>query len=265
MVEFRQAAMASMAAALVLLPLKAFSLDAAGVLRQASHAMGATDLHSLRYVGSGTAAVSGQAGEPASSRPMRKLSRYVRSINYESASLSEEATEQPAAGGASAPSGAQSERRGSTFVSGPYAWNVAGAAASSAAPAASERVHELWITPQGVIKAAIRNHATLEWKKQGGRWLAAVSFAEPGRFNATAYINEKFLVEKIESRLPAQGKGETTLVTSYGEYQSFGPIMFPMRIRQTADGQEVLDITVRETQPNTPINITVPESLRTPR
>ena len=265
MVKFRQAAMASMAAAFVLLPLKAFSLDAAGVLRQASHAMGATDLHSLRYVGSGTAAVSGQTTNPGSPRPMRKLSRYVRSINYETASLSEEATEQPAGGGAPPPDGAQAERPGSTFVSGPYAWNMAGAAAIPAAPAASERVHDLWITPQGVIKAAIRNHATLEWKMQGGRSLAAVSFAEPGRFKAIAYINEKFLVEKVESRLPAQGKGETTVVTSYSQYQSFGPIIFPMRIRQTAGGQVVLDITVRETQPNAPINITPPESLRTPR
>ena len=265
MFKFRQAAMASLAATVMLLPVEAFSLDAAGVLRQASRAMGATGLHSLRYVGSGTAASSGQALKPGSSRPMRKLSRYVRSINYESASLSEEATEQPAGGGAPSTNGAQSERPGSTFVSGPYAWNMAGAAAIPALPAASERVHELWITPHGVIKAAIRNHATLEWKKQGGRSLAAVSFAEPGRFKATAYINEKFLVEKVESRLPAQGKGETMVVTNYSEYQSFGPIMFPMQIRQSAGGRLVLDVTVRETQPNTPINITAPESLRTPR
>ena len=72
-------------------------------------------------------------------------------------------------------------------------------------------------------------------------------------------------MEKVESRLPNAVLGETEVVTRYSEYQSFGPIMFPMQIRQTAGGHMVLDITVRETQPNTPITITVPETVKAPQ
>ena len=64
------------------------------------------------------------------------------------------------------------------------------------------------------------------------------------------------------ARVAASGGRERKVVTTYGEYQSFGPILFPMRVMQTVDGQSVLDITVRESQPNNPVNITAPASLR---
>ena len=268
MIEFRKAALASMAAAAIaFLPVKAFSLEAAGVLKRASDAMGATDLRSLRYVGSGRGVLAGQASVERG--PVLDLQRYVRSINYETASLSDEIMATPAeaqGGGAGLPPVGQSGgRRSITFVSGPYAWDVDGTTAVSAAPAATARTHQLWITPHGAIKAAIRNNATLEWKVRGGKSVAAVSFVEPGGFKATVYINDKFLVERVESRLQSMQQGETRVVTRYSEYQSFGPIMFPMQVRQTAGGRAMLEITVRETQPNAPININVPESVRTPR
>ncbi len=270
MIEMRKTAMASMvAAAIALLPVKAFSLEAAGVLKRASDAMGATDLRTLRYVGSGSGASFGQAFKPGVAWSRINLPRYVRSINYETASYSEETTatraELQGGGGGLPPFGQPGERRTNTFVSGPFAWNMAGTTANPAVLASTGRVHELWTTPHGVIKAAMRNNATLEWRVQGGRSLAAVSFTEPGRFKATAYINEKYLVEKVESRLPVPVLGETAVVTNYSEYQSFGPIMFPMQIQQSAGGHMVLDITVKETQPNTPVNITVPESVKAPQ
>jgi len=266
MFEFRKAALASIAAmAMALLPGEAFSLEAAGVLKRASDAMGATDLRTLRYVGSGSGASFEQVFKSGGSRPKLNLQRYVRSINYETASLSEETTGQQGGGGGLPLVGQPGERRGYTFVSGPYAWNMTGTTANPAALALTGRVHDLWITPHGVIKAAIRNSATFEWKIQGGKSLAAVSFAEAGRFKATAYINDKYLVERVESRLRLPVLGETTVVTWYSEYQSFGPIMFPMQIRQAVGGHMILDITVREAQPNAPINVSVPESVRTAR
>jgi glyoxylase-like metal-dependent hydrolase (beta-lactamase superfamily II) len=267
--EFRNLAIGFLAAAtMALLPIKAFSLEAAGVLKRASDAMGATDLRSLRYVGSGSGALFGLAFKSGAAWPVINLPRYVRSINYETASYSEETTatraELRGGGGGLPPFGQAGERRTNIFVGGPFAWNMAGTTTNPAALFATERVHELWITPHGAIKAAIRNNATLEWKVQGGKSLAAVSFAEPGRFTATVYINDKYLVEKVESRLPVPVLGETTVVTNYSSYQSFGPIMFPMQIRQTAGGHMVLNITVRETQPNTAVNIAVPESVKAP-
>lgn len=269
MIGFRGFGLAGFAiAACTLLPATAWSLEAAGVLKKASDAMGATDLHSLRYSGSGMGGSFGQAYKPGAPWPKLNLPRYVRAINYDTASMSEETTatraEVQGGGGGLAPFGQPGERRNSTLVSGPYAWNMAGANAVPAPLAATERIHDLWITPHGVIKAAIRNNATLEWKTEAGRSLAAVSFTEPGRFAATAYINDKFLVERVESRVPNAVLGESRVVTTYGEYMSFGPIMFPMQVRQTAGGHMVLDITVRETQPNNPVAIAVPDAVKDP-
>ncbi len=269
MIDFRGVAIAFFAvAALFVLPVKAYSLEAAGVLKKASEAMGATELRSLRYSGSGMGASFGQAFKPGVPWSKINLPRYVRAINYETASLSEEMTatraELQGGGGGLVPFGQPGERRTNTFIGGPFAWNMAGTNATPAPLNSTDRIHELWITPHGVIKAAIRNNATMEWRTQGGKSLAAVSFIEPGRFRATAYINEKFLVERVDSFVPNAVLGETPVVTRYGEYQSFGPIMFPMQIRQTAAGHMVLDITVRETQPNNAVAITVPESVKAP-
>ncbi|MFM9969423.1 MAG: MBL fold metallo-hydrolase [Burkholderiales bacterium] len=270
MVEFRGVARASlMALVLSIMSFNVVALEAAGVLKKASDAMGATDLRSLRYSGSGMGASFGQAFKPGVPWSKINLPRYVRAINYDTASYSEETTatraEPQGGGGGLVPFGQPGERRTNTFVSGPFSWNMAGSNPVASPLNATDRIHELWITPHGVIKAAVRNNATLEWKTQGGKSLAAVSFTEPGRFKATAYINEKYLVEKVESRVPNGVLGETPIVTAYGEYQSFGPIMFPMQIKQTAAGHMVLDITVRETQPNNPVAITAPDSIKDPR
>jgi glyoxylase-like metal-dependent hydrolase (beta-lactamase superfamily II) len=125
-----------------------------------------------------------------------------------------------------------------------------------------DRVHQLWITPHGVIKAAIRNNATLQWRTHNGKSLAAVSFTQPGRFTATAFINEDFLVERIESRIPDPVLGETTAVTSYSGYRDFGGVKFPTRIQQSQGGFPVLDVAIKEVQPNAPADIALPDAVR---
>ena len=74
----------------------------------------------------------------------------------------------------------------------------------------TDRTHQLWISPHGVINAAIRNNATVQWQTKDGKSLAAVSFTEPGKFSATAFINGDYLVERVESRLPDPVLGERT-------------------------------------------------------
>ena len=71
----------------------------------------------------------------------------------------------------------------------------------------SDRVHQLWITPHGAVKAAMKNNATADQGKS-----RSVSFVEPGRFNATALFNADYLVERVESRAPNPALGETAVV-----------------------------------------------------
>ena len=44
--------------------------------------------------------------------------------------------------------------------------------------------------------------------------------------------------------------GDTAVVTEYWDYRDLGTIKFPMRMRQTLAGTTVLDIELKEVQPN---------------
>ena len=247
------------AAAPLALPLAAAGAEATAVLKRASAAMGAADLRTIRYAGSGSAASFGQAYKPGMAWPKLNLSGYARVIDYDKAAFREEIARsraEPTGGGAVPLSG---EQRLSQSLSGAHAWNQAGPLPVPALATVSGRIHDLWTTPHGVIKAAMKNHATLVWRAQGGRELAAVSFTEPGVYSATAIINPDYLVERIESRVPNPVLGDMPVVTTYSEYRDFSGVKFPMRIRQTQGGFPVLDLAVSEVQPNAPADIQVPE------
>jgi glyoxylase-like metal-dependent hydrolase (beta-lactamase superfamily II) len=142
-----------------------------------------------------------------------------------------------------------------------HAWNLAGPVPVPRNAALTERMHDLWITPHGVIKAAAKHGGNLEFRNENGRSLAAVSFAVPEVMTATAFINEDYLVERVESRVPVAVLGETTVVTRYSGYRDFGGVKFPTRIEQTQGGSMVLDLNVTEVVPNAPVNAVVPENV----
>jgi len=250
------------AAALVFLPLSASGEDATGVLKHAASAMGAAELKSIRYAAEGSGYTFGQAFNPGMPWPKINVHSQIRTINYDSASMREEITlsrAEPKGGGGYPLAGQQ---RNDQYLSGDYAWNQAGNNAVPGPRFVADRVHQLWITPHGVIKAAIKNNATLRWHTQNGKSLAAVSFKQPGRYAATAFINEDYLVERVESRLPDPVLGETTAVTRYSDYRDFGGVKFPARIEQSQGGHPVLDVSVKEVQPNAPADIALPDAVR---
>jgi hypothetical protein len=113
----------------------------------------------------------------------------------------------------------QGDQRAIGLVRGEYGWNLAGTVATAAPLAVTDRIHDLWITPHGVIKAALKNKATV--RSDGG--MSAVSFAEPGRFRAVAWINAEGMVERVESVLPNPVMGDTRVVTRYLGYPGGEP------------------------------------------
>jgi glyoxylase-like metal-dependent hydrolase (beta-lactamase superfamily II) len=250
------------AVALAFAPAAALGVEAAAVLKRASAAMGATQLKSIRYTAEGSGYTFGQAFTPGAPWPKINIHSQIRTINYDTASMREEITlsrAEPRGGGGYPLEGQQ---RNDQFVSGDFAWNQS---ANNAVPGprfVADRVHQLWITPHGAILAATRNNATLAWRTQGGKSLAAVSFTQPGHYAATVFIDENYLVERVESRLPDPVLGETTAVTRYSEYRDFGGVKFPARIEQSQGGHPVLEVSVKEVQPNAPADIVLPDAVR---
>jgi glyoxylase-like metal-dependent hydrolase (beta-lactamase superfamily II) len=248
-------------ALLAALPAHAAGADATSVLQRADAVMGASGLKTLRYTGYGTAASFGQAYRAGMPWPRLNLGEYTRLIDYDKGAWREDVVRsraEPTGGGAVPLAGAQ---KLSMAVSGPFAWNVAGPAPAPSLVQVPNRVHDLWITPHGVIKAAQKNKATLEFRTEKGKELAVVSFTDPGRYTARAYINEQYLVERVESRMPNPVLGDTAVVTTYEDYRHHGDIRFPSRIRQSAGGHPVLDIAVNEVQPNASVDLPVPATV----
>ena len=121
----------------------------------------------------------------------------------------------------------------------------------------------MWISPYGVIKAALRNDAKVGTKTEGGAMLTTLRFTEPGRFRAVAYLDGASRVVRIESRIPDPVLGETDVVTTYSDYCDFRGFAFPTRIAQTQGGFPILDLAVRDVEPNAPADIALPDAVKT--
>jgi glyoxylase-like metal-dependent hydrolase (beta-lactamase superfamily II) len=232
------------------------------VLQRAAAAMGADKVQTLRFAGSGTGASFGQAFRPGMAWPRLNYSSYVRQADYRAGASSVEVVQsraEPTGGGAVPLTG---EQRATTFVNGGLAWNQAGPLPVPRLGAATARLHDLLVTPHGVIKAAQRNKARVQMRSLGGRDLATLSFTEPGVTSATVFISPEGYVERIESTMFDQVLGDTPVVTEYSDYRDFDGVRFPMRIQQSAGGFPVLDLTVTDVQPNAEVNLAAPEIAR---
>ena len=233
--------------------------DAGAVLTRSARAMGADRLNTLRYVAEGSGATFGQAYQPGGAWPKITLHSFTRSIDYGAGAMRDEivlSRAEPLGGGGYPLSGQQ---RNDQFVSGELAWNQTGGTVAPGPRFVSDRLHQLWITPHGVLKAAQRHGASVQRSADDA---TAVSFTEPGRFSATALIGADGLVRQVESIVPDPVLGDTRVITTYDDYRDTGGIKFPGRVRQSMGGLPVLDLVVKEVQVNPALEMPVPEAAR---
>ena len=248
------------AAALLLSACATMERDAQPVLVQADKAMGGTSLKTLRYAGRGAGNTFGQAYLPGYSWPRLTYISFSRELDYENGAMREDfvRTRAEATGGGALPLLGLGDQRNTGMLRGNFAWNLAGTSPTPAPIAVSDRIHDLWITPHGVVKAALKNKATV--RTEEGK--SVVSFSEPGRYRAVAWINADGLVERVESMLPNPVLGDTRVVTRYTDYRDFAGVKFPRRIVQEQGGFPVLELDVSEVQPNVPVAIEVPAAVQ---
>ena len=209
----------------------ALAQEATGVLKRAATAMGADELKSMRYAGDGIGYTFGQAYKPGMPWPKITVHSQVRTINYDTGVDARRDRAQPRrAAWRRRLSARRAQQRNDQYVSGASRGTRPGRRRLPGPRFVGDRVHQLWITPHGVVKAALRNNATLALAhRRTASRIAAVSFTEPGRFAATAFIDDDYLVERVESRVPDPVLGETAVVTTYADYRDFGGVQVPRR------------------------------------
>jgi len=241
---------ASMAALLFTFPLMSHAQAPRAALEEAASALGASNLTSLEFVATGAMFDTGQSAVPGQRGPQFALKSYARSINFETASAQtdfERSRAEVRGGGAPAPRQIQ-------VVSADLAWNVVGDVIAPAPVALAERQFQLWATPQGVIKAAMKYNATVD-----GR---TVSFTVPSRFTMKATLNDAKLVEKVEAMVANPVVGNLPVEIRYADYKDFGGVKFPMKITASAAGVPALELAVTDVRPNARVDIQVPEAVR---
>jgi glyoxylase-like metal-dependent hydrolase (beta-lactamase superfamily II) len=223
-------------------------------LAAAAEAMGATTLNTIQFTGSGNVFSFGQAFEPGERWPLFVQRVYNAGISYQAPAMAviqvRSQGEHPPRGGGAQAVGA--DQRTVSVVSGNFAWQQVGNLTMPNPGAVGDRLHQLWATPHGVIKAALANSGRVDGN--------TVTVSIDGReFKAT--LNAQNLVEKVSYLSTNEVVGDYPIEVTYTDYADFSRIKFPRHIVQTEDGHPTLDITVSEVKPNAPVLIGVPANV----
>ena len=238
-----------------------------GALAAAAKALGASDVRSIEYSGTGRWFQFGQAPSPTLPWPAYDVSSFTASVNYDTPAARVQMERiQVVEPGRVRP--APATQRPVQVVSGAHAWNMAvpAGAPPDTAPAlqpqveaVEERTMEIWTTPHGFLKAAAANKATSQ-PANGG---SDVSFTVGGKYRYIGRINAQNQVERVQTSIDNTVLGDTPVEVTYSEYRDFGGVMFPERIVRTQGGHPVLDITVSKVTVNPPVDIAIPDVVRT--
>jgi glyoxylase-like metal-dependent hydrolase (beta-lactamase superfamily II) len=237
--------------------------SAAQVIERAQAAMKGASVNSLAFTASGTGATFGQAYLPTSPWPKITYSNFARHYDYANAAMSEEAARVRAEpnGGGAVPLMGTGEQKTSGRLSGEFAWNMT--PAPSASPRDIDgRIHDLWTSPHGVLRAAANYNAIVKKVTLNKQAMTTLGFTVPGRFAAVVYINAKSMVAGVDSVMPSPVLGDTAVTTWYDDYKDFSGVPFPSRIRQEMAGHPMLDVTVSNVQVGTSLDAAVPDAVR---
>jgi glyoxylase-like metal-dependent hydrolase (beta-lactamase superfamily II) len=234
------------------------TLDAVGV------ALGAkSTLTSLQFSAKGSNHAYGQAWRADMPWPAFKIFSYTATIDYATPAMRIDLQRTnpditPVRGGGGLPLLAPQSQ--SQAVSGKLAWNLA-TPANGAAPVATpapatvaDRQLLLWtLTPQGVIKAAMANNASVAAR--------VISF-KLGDTQVRASLSPANLITSVRTTGDAAVLGDTVTETTFSDYEEYRGVKFPMHIVQKQGGFPILDLMVSAVRPQSNVAIDVPSAVQ---
>jgi glyoxylase-like metal-dependent hydrolase (beta-lactamase superfamily II) len=222
----------------------AMAQDATTVIANAQKALG--DLKSITYSGAAKDVAFQQCGANAADMncrgthdPMRPITNYVRVIDTTApASRHTGETNNPAGGGATTP------------MPGRFFQQVTPQQADVSQPWANAL--ELYLTPWGFLKGAAANNATASRRGSSTvlTWSPTVKAPSGKNYVINGYVNDKNLVDRVETWLGDNIMGDMPIVATYTGWKDFGGAMAPSKIVQTRGGWPYFDVTVTAAKAN---------------
>jgi glyoxylase-like metal-dependent hydrolase (beta-lactamase superfamily II) len=226
-------------------------------LQRIADALDVSTTKTFQFTANGTMYSLGQSTSPAAAWPRSFVKSMTRVYDFTSGAMRDEvvrmAAESPTAG---------PEQQTMTMVSGEHSWNLAGKDTVSRVFEAPERAHQIVISPHGILRAAFANNAVVTKKTIDARPMKVISFTDRGKHKVVAYVNDQDAIEWVESSYGHPVVGDIKVVTHYGPYRDFAGVKFPTKIIQYQDGKPTLDVTVTAVRVNPPVDIQVPDLVR---
>ncbi len=228
----------------------AMAQDANTLIANAQKALG--DLASITYSGSARDVAFQQCGANSTDMmcrgthdPMRPINNYVRVIDLTApASRHTGATVNIGPGGST------------TLTPGTFFQQVTPQQADVSQPWGGSL--EFYITPWGFLKGAAANHATVSRRKVEGKsytvlsWSPTVKAPSGKSYVINGYVDEKNLVDRVETWLGENIMGDMHIVATYTGWKDFGGVMAPSKIVQTRGGWPFFEVNVTAAKANPP-------------
>lgn len=240
-----------------------FAADSA--VEKAAKKIGADKVKTLEFSGKGHWFQFGQSPAPDTPWPPFEVSSYEAAINFEhKAARVLQTRKQVVEPNRHRP--VPVEQKPDQYVHGDIAWNLAApqGSAPGTAPiaqpqpyAVEERQTEIWTTPQGFLKAALKHNAIS--KKQGNK--TQVEFAK-GNQLFKGVLNSDGYLESVSTFIDNPVLGDTPIEITYAGYKKFGDIHFPSHIVKNQGGAPVLDIKIDNVKANGAVELAVPAEIK---
>jgi glyoxylase-like metal-dependent hydrolase (beta-lactamase superfamily II) len=222
----------------------ALAQDAKTAIASAQKALG--DVKSITYSGSARDVAFQQCGANSTDMncrgthdPMRPISNYVRVIDLGApASRAVGDTNNIGPGGST------------VLTPGKFSQQISAQQADVSQPWAGSL--ELYLTPWGFLKGALENNATVA-KRSGHTvltWSPAVKAPSGKSYVITGYVNDKNLVDRVETSLQDNIMGDMQIVSTYSGWKDFGGAMAPAKILQTRGGWPFFEVDVTSAKAN---------------
>ncbi len=220
--------------------------DPKAVISNATKALGADNLKSIEYSGSGSDFALGQAPNPSSPWPRFNDKSYTRVIDFEAPASRMQRVrtqaENPPHGGGQQP------------IVGEQNQNQVIAAGS---PQAATLPDELMMAvPYGFLRSAgAAKDAVVKSQTIGGKKYTVLTFTATNKAPVSGYLNDQNVLERVETKIDNAVLGDVAFETTFSDYKDFNGVKFPAHILQKQGGYPVLDLTIADVKPNAAANI----------
>src|SRR5262245_43724366 len=194
----------------ILLALSAGSIaaqDANAILTAAAKTIGADNVRTIQYSGSGFTFVFAQAATPGGPWPRFSMKTYTREIDFGAPAshvqLVRTSIDKRGGGGTGLPLVDQMQNQ---FIlpNAPWVQQV-----------------DMWITPVGFLKAAMKHNATVKRQKANGKNYNVVSFMDT-KYTVRGYIDDQNLIDRVETWIEHPSAGDLLIEGDYSGYKDFG-------------------------------------------